>query len=103
MIQGNGSELETPQQQPLPTQTHSERFSPQKIFVAESRVFTESYRFRSQSGTVQQREIITGNIHRPSESELQARCYFFLQRRETNQQRYCGARQPYENQKEQNP
>src|ERR1700722_1084856 len=97
MLQGNGSELETSQQQSLPTQTHGERFSPKEIFVTEARVFTESYRLRSQRGTVQQCEVITRNFHGPSESKLQARGYLFLQRSETNQQRHCGARQPYKN------
>src|ERR1700722_6629068 len=103
MLQGNGSELEMSQQQSLPTETHGERFSPKKIFVTESRVFTESYRFRSQRGTVQQCEVITSDFHRSSESEFQTRGYFFLQRCETNQQRYGGTHQPYKNQKEQNP
>jgi hypothetical protein len=52
--------------------------------VTESRVFTESYRLRSQRGTVQQCEVITRNFHRPSESNLQARGYLFLERSETN-------------------
>jgi len=59
--------------------------------VTESRVFTESYRFGSQRGTVQQCEVIASDFHRSAENQLESRRYFFLQRCETNQQGDCGA------------
>src|ERR1700678_3740884 len=76
---------------------------PQKIFVAEARVFAERDGVRLKRWAAPQRKIVASHFDAAAEDGSQARRQPTLQARVTDQQRYAQIRQPQKNQQTHEP
>ena len=94
----DGAEFHVAAQQAWPPQAHGERFSAQKIFVAETRIFRKGHPLRFQRGSAPQAEIIAADLHGPAENTLQPSGDSLLKARVSDQQGNSGVGQPEKDQ-----
>ena len=99
MSEPDATKFKTATEQAAPSQAHSERFGAKKVFVSETRIFTDSDRVGFQRGASPQAEAIATDFYRAAKGSVKAGGDSALQTGVLNRERDCDVGDPKRRQK----